>query len=340
MVEMQMIQFATYLHPQTCLTSKEVDPDVFVGYSFPHYNTVRERLAETLNEYPALPLRLVDYGEYLSVHTKDYLDKLMLMAADQLVDSPPKLSIECSGYEYCLPGYLYGLGGMFEAIEAMKVGKLDRAFCFCLGGHHAYPDWGHGYCLLNPLAAAAKYAQANGFSKVVMIDWDIHHGDGTQSIFANDETVYCISIHSVADLYMSKIAGMRIGTTEYGESVGHCNIPLLHQVFNNEFFGEIGLSGEFYRADQSIEMFQRALEQIPFEPDMILIFAGCDSHKDDGGEDITNWVDDDFKTLTRLVVELSNKVTCPILSCQGGGYNLPVTISTTISHVEVLAKHN
>ena len=335
-----MIQFATYLHPQICLTSKDVEPDTFIGYSYPHYNSVRETLAESLKQYPTLPLEKADYAAYLSVHSKDYLDKLTRMAADQPVDSPPKLSIECSGFEYCLPGYLYGLGGMFAAIDAMKAGNLDRAFCFSLGGHHAYDDWGHGYCLLNPLAAAARYAQANEFPNVVIIDWDIHHGDGTQSIFANDDTVHCISIHSVADLYISKMVGMRIGTTNYGQSIGHCNIPLLHKIFDDGFFDEIGLSGQFYRADQSIAAFQSALEQIPFTPDIILIFAGCDAHKEDGGEGITNWLYEDFRTLTRAVIDLAKQVACPILSSQGGGYNLPVTVATTLAHVEVLANYS
>jgi acetoin utilization deacetylase AcuC-like enzyme len=79
---------------------------------------------------------------------------------------------------------------MFEAVEQMKRGNLERAFCFCLGGHHAHRDWGHGYCLLNPLAATARYAQELGLVRVLIVDWDIHHGDGTQAIFAHDDTVY------------------------------------------------------------------------------------------------------------------------------------------------------
>ncbi|MEM7028970.1 MAG: histone deacetylase [Chloroflexota bacterium] len=333
-----MIQFATYLHPHTCYTSRPVSPDVFVGYSYPHYSQIREGLATALNDYTELPVKNVEYDQYRRVHSQDYLDKLTLMAADQPIDAPPKLSAECRGYEYCLPGYQYGLGGMFQAIDALKTGNLDRAFCFCLGGHHAYADWGHGYCLLNPLAVTAKYAQANGFEKVLIVDWDIHHGDGTQSIFANDESVYCISIHSVADLYMSKAAGMRIGSSEAGKTVGHCNIPLLHRIFKDDFFEEVGLNGTFYRAEQSLAAFQQALTQVPFQPDIILIFAGCDSHQDDGGADITDWDNEDFKALTRLTLDLSKQASCPVLSCQGGGYNLPVTLAATVAHVEVLAR--
>lgn len=334
-----MTQFATYLHPETCLTSKPVSPDMFVGYAFPHYKTMREKLTVALAEYPVLPLRQAVYDDFLTVHAQDYLDKIALMAVDQPVASPPKLSAECRGYQYCLPGYLYGLGGMFAAIDAMQSGELERAFTFCLGGHHAYSDWGHGYCLLNPLAAAARYAQANGFPNVLMLDWDIHHGDGTQAIFAHDKTVYCISSHSIADLYISKVAGIQPGTTDFAERIGQCNIPLLDDIFEDTFFEEVGIATQFYRAEESIAVFQRALTQLPFEPDIILIFAGCDSHRDDCGARITNWVEADFKTLTRAVVDLANQVSCPILSSQGGGYNLSVNIPTTVAHVEVLASY-
>ena len=102
---------------------------------------------------------------------------------------------------------------MYEAVRRMKASTLERAYCFSIGGHHAHPDWGHGYCILNPLAVTARYAQEQGFEKVLIIDWDHHHGDGTQAIFANDKTVYCISIHSAIDLYMSFQKVLRQGTT-------------------------------------------------------------------------------------------------------------------------------
>ncbi|MCQ3972490.1 MAG: histone deacetylase [Anaerolineae bacterium] len=333
-----MLKFATYLHPHTCFTAKPVTPAMFFGYAFPHYSQIREALAEALGQYPVLPLRQVAYEEYGRVHTEDYLHQLALMAAGQPVDPPPKLSLECSGYEFCLPGYQYGLGGMFEAVEQMKRGNLERAFCFCLGGHHAHRDWGHGYCLLNPLAATARYAQALGLARVLIIDWDIHHGDGTQAIFAHDDTVYCLSIHSVADLYMAKVSSLRAGTTEGGQQVGHGNIPLLHDVFDDAFFAEMNLPGQFYRAEQSLAVFQQALEELPFSPDLILLFAGCDSHKDDCGGGITNWTEPDFETLTRSVLDLARRAGCPVLSVQGGGYKLLVTIATTIRHVAVLVQ--
>jgi acetoin utilization deacetylase AcuC-like enzyme len=261
------------------------------------------------------------------------------MASNESVEKLPRLSIECTGFEYCLPGYLYGLGGMIEAIDQMRAGTLERAYCFCLGGHHAYADWGHGYCLLNPQAAAVRYAQANGFDRVVIVDWDVHHGDGTQSIFANDASVYCIRIHSAADLYMASMRVMRYGTTTWAEQVGHCNIPLLSEVYPDDFRKQMGLSGKFYRAADSLAAFQSALEHVPWTPDLICIFSGYDSHKDDCGEGITNWTNSDYQLLTRLVVNLAQRSGSPILSVHGGGYKLNVTIAAAVTHVEVLASH-
>jgi acetoin utilization deacetylase AcuC-like enzyme len=261
------------------------------------------------------------------------------MAAGQSVEQPLKLSIECKGLELCLPGYLFGLGGMLQAIDQMKAGNLERAYCFSLGGHHAYKDWGHGYCILNPTAAAVRYAQRQGYSKVLIVDWDIHHGDGTQSIFANDPNVHCISIHSAADLYMALASSLQYGTTSTGETLGHQNLPVLTKAFGDDFTAQMDWSGRFYRAEETLLAFRQSLEQVPWQPDLVFIFSGYDSHKDDQGRDITNWDDEDFVSLTKYLLDFANKVSCPILSVHGGGYNLPVAISAACSHVETLASY-
>jgi acetoin utilization deacetylase AcuC-like enzyme len=179
-------RFATYLHPETTATTRPPETIAFVGYSWPHFAQIRQALAERTVSYPVLPLRIAPLDTFSSVHTAAYLEQLQRMAEGIVPDVAPRLSAECQGLEHCLPGYRAGLGGMLEAIDQMRDGNLDRAYCFSLGGHHAYADGGPGYCLLNPQAAAVHYAQAHGFSRVVIVDWDIHHGDGTQAIFAGD----------------------------------------------------------------------------------------------------------------------------------------------------------
>jgi acetoin utilization deacetylase AcuC-like enzyme len=333
------IKFATYLHDETALTSRPIDEIEFVGHSYPYFNSVRKELKNKLGKYNSLEARSAGYSDYLTVHSETYIQKLLAMASGQDVEQHPKLSIECKSLEYCLPGYLFGLGGMLQAIDQMKLGNIHRAYCFSLGGHHAYADWGHGYCILNPSAAAARYAQQHGYKKILIVDWDIHHGDGTQSIFANDSTVHCISIHSAADLYMGLASGLRYGTTKTGEFLGHQNIPILAKTFNDDFISQADWGGIFYRAEESMDAFSRSLQKVPWLPDLILVFSGYDAHKDDQGNEITDWINRDFETLTKLLLDFSYKASCPVLSVHGGGYNLPVTISAACAHVEVLANY-
>ena len=333
------MKFATYLRAETMLTSRPPDQIEFRGHSYPYFSQVRSELEKSLSQYPQLNLRKAEYSDYLKVHSETYIQKLIAMASGEKVEDPPKLSIECKGLEFCLPGHLFGLGGMLQAINEMKSGNLDRAYCFSPGGHHAYKDWGHGYCILNPLAAAARYAQAQSFAKVLIVDWDIHHGDGTQSIFANDPTVHCISIHSAADLYMALAAGLRYGTTVSGEALGHQNIPILGKLYDDNFIAQMNLDGNFYRAEQSLDVFRQSLDKVPWKPDLILILSGYDSHKDDQGKNITDWTNDDFVSLTKSILDFASKAACPVLSQHGGGYTLPVAISAACSHVETLAAY-
>lgn len=333
----KVMKFATYLHAETVLTSRPPNEIEFAGHSYPYFSQVRGALEKNLSEYESLPARQAHYSNYLAVHSEAYLQKLIAMASGQRVEQLPKLSIECKGLEFCLPGYLFGLGGMLQAIDEMKSGSIQRAYCFSLGGHHAYRDWGHGYCILNPSAAAARYAQQKGYKKILMVDWDIHHGDGTQSIFANDPDVHCISLHSAADLYMALAAGLRYGTTETAEALGHQNIPVLTKIFDDKFITQADWGGKFYRADESLNAFRQALKRVPWQPDMVFIFSGYDSHKDDQGREITNWDNEDFVTLTKDLLDFASKASCPVLSVHGGGYNLPVTLSAACEHVKTLA---
>jgi acetoin utilization deacetylase AcuC-like enzyme len=139
-----MPTFATSLAPETLLTADSVAADQFIGQSLPYAASVRAGLVEALRGYPILPYRLADFALFADVHTSTYLDQITQLAAGQRPEPYPQLSMECSGLWHALPGYCAGLGGMLAAIDAMQTGNLDRAFCFSLGGHHAYPARGHG----------------------------------------------------------------------------------------------------------------------------------------------------------------------------------------------------
>jgi acetoin utilization deacetylase AcuC-like enzyme len=330
--------FATYLHSEVMQTSRPATEIEWMGHSHPYFSRVREELARALDAYPALPVRREPVERYESVHTPSYLEQLRRFASRDPLATAPKLSLECSGMEHCLPGYEFTLGGLCEAIDRMRAGTLDRAYCFGLVGHHAHPDWGHGYCMLHPQAAAVRYAQQLGFKRVLILDWDIHHGDGTQAIFASDSSVYCVSIHSGLDLYMMRASSLEACSIPGGQAVGHCNIPLLHTLFQDDWMAEHRpFSGSYYRAAESLAAFEQALAALPWKPDLVCVCSGYDSHRDDCGADITDWTEDDFRHLTRLTIRMARQASCPILSVHSGGYQLGVTIRAASEHVRVLA---
>ena len=134
---------------------------------------------------------------------------------------------------------------------------------------------------------------------MLIVDWDLHHGDGTQSIFAGDESVYQISIHSALDLYMALACGSQYGTSIVGQQLGHCNLPVMSSAYTDEMIEGLHFSGVFYRSDEILPAFYQALENIPWKPDLILIFSGYDGHMNDQGAGIMDWADESFRLLTR-----------------------------------------
>jgi acetoin utilization deacetylase AcuC-like enzyme len=138
---------------------------------------------------------------------------------------------------------------------------------------------------------------------------------------------------------MALACGLRYGTTQMGETLGHQNIPVLTKIFDDSFIAQADWGGNFYRAEETLPVFKQSLEKVPWQPDLVFIFSGYDSHKDDQGRDITNWNDEDFVSLTKHVLNFTSKTSCPVLSVHGGGYNLPITISAACSHVKTLASY-
>ncbi len=136
---------------------------------------------------------------------------------------------------------------------------------------------------------------------------------------------------------MAKASDGKLGTTTGTRS--DSNIPILIQSFPFAVLAEEGLTGNFYHGEESLDILADSLSNIPWEPDLILIFSGYDSHKDDCGKNITNWNNCDFQRLTQIVLDFAKKISCPVLSSHGGGYNLSVTLSAAVSHVEVLANY-
>jgi acetoin utilization deacetylase AcuC-like enzyme len=178
-----------------------------------------------------------------------------------------------------------------------------------------------GFCLFNNVAIAARYAQQKfkEIERVCVVDWDVHHGNGTQGIFYDDPSVFFFSIHQYP-WYPG--TGSR-GETGMGRGKGFTlNIPVKAQT----------------PATEHRRMFDNAIADIAakFKPDLILISAGFDSHRSDPLGQL-NLEDEDFVAMTRTVKDWANEA-CNgrLVSCLEGGYNLQTLGQTVKEHVQEL----
>ena len=215
----------------------------------------------------------------------------------------------------------FAAGGVLNAVDAVMQGKVKNAFAAVRPpGHHATPTRGVGFCIFNNVAIAARYVQRKyGVRRVLIVDWDYHHGNGTQEAFYQDGSVFYFSTHHY---------GAYPGTgspeeTGAGKGAGKIlNVPL-----------PPGASDA-----QIVEAFQTKLVPAArnFKPDFILISAGFDGMQNDllG---VFNITPAGFAAITRIVVELSKEF-CQgrIVSVLEGGYRLDGLAESVLAHVQVL----
>ena len=213
------------------------------------------------------------------------------------------------------------VGGVLNAVDAVFAGTAKNAFCAVRPpGHHARPSQGMGFCLFNNIALAARHAQKqHGAQKIAIVDWDVHHGNGTQDIFYEDDSVLFCSTHQ------SPLYPFTGHTDETGTGKGHGS------TLNLPFPARTGMS------DIGAAFTDRLLPAInQFKPDLILISAGFDSRIDDplGQFRLT---DDNFVALTKLLLE-SAATHCQnrLISVLEGGYNLSGLASAVTAHVGTL----
>ena len=221
---------------------------------------------------------------------------------------------------------LLAAAGSIAGAAAVATGRVDRAFCAVRPpGHHAARAEGMGFCLLNNTAIAARYLQArHGVSRILIVDWDVHHGNGTQSIFLTDPTVFFFSIHeNPTFLYPGTGRRWEIGK---GPGEGYTlNAPMAP-----------GSGDAEYRLAFE-RMLAPAMER--FAPEFVIVSAGFDAHRDDPLADI-QLTEEGFGFMTRFVCELAN-IYCrgKVVSILEGGYERDSLTQCTERHIrELLAK--
>ena len=217
----------------------------------------------------------------------------------------------------------HAAGAPCQAIDLIMKGEVDNAFVPVRPpGHHATEERAMGFCLFNNVAVAARYAQQHypEIERVAIVDWDVHHGNGTQGIFYDDPSVYFFSSHQYP-WYPG--TGSR-GEKGMGRGLGYTlNLPLRAAT----------------PAEQQKRAFEAALEEMAarFSPDLIMISAGFDSHAGDPlGQLLLQ--DRDFVEMTRAVKQwAASSCEGRLVSCLEGGYNLETLGETVRAHVAELS---
>jgi len=210
--------------------------------------------------------------------------------------------------------------GLLTAADGIVAGRLKNAFCAVRPpGHHAESSRAMGFCLLNNVAIAARYLQGrHGFKRIMIVDWDVHHGNGTQHIFEEDPTVFYFSIHQFP-LYPGTGRA-----DEHGRGAGEgytLNCPLPPGKGDDDY----------------IAVFEKSLRPAfeAFRPDFILISAGFDAHRDDPLANM-RVTEDGFGEMTRMVMKWADIHSGGrILSCLEGGYNLDALARSVERHLNV-----
>jgi acetoin utilization deacetylase AcuC-like enzyme len=255
-------------------------------------------------------------------HDRAYIERFRAACREgqRFIDVPDS-AICRESYEIAL----LAAGATVEAARRMAAGEIDRAFCAVRPpGHHAERDRSMGFCMFNNVALAADVVRHEcGLERVLILDWDVHHGNGTQNTFYADPSVLYVSLHGHPHyFYPGTGFEQELGS---GKAEGATlNLPFMPGAGDHEYH----------------EAFESRV--IPaaraFEPEMVIISAGFDAHNDDP-IGITTLSDAMFAEMSEHVLELAGRYAHGrVLSVLEGGYNLKVLRRCVAQHVRMLAE--
>ncbi len=254
-------------------------------------------------QFQEVPVRRADMDELTLVHSPGYVKTVESTEGKEFSRLDMDTTTSSGSYEAAL----LAAGGLCEAISMVIAGDLDNAFALVRPpGHHAEMDRGMGFCLFNNVAVGAKYAQKfHNLERILIIDWDLHHGNGTQHSFEEDPSILYFSSHQYP-YYPGTGANNEVGRSA-GEGFT-VNVPLSMGYGDGEYAG----------------IFEKIVKPVvlEFNPNLILVSAGFDIYENDplGGMSVTP---KGFAGLTRSILEMAREC------CDGkvvftleGGYDL------------------
>lgn len=276
---------------------------------------VEEALAAP--QFAALMRRNAPYGDLMLaelVHDSAYLARLR---DARPAEGMGQLDADTFISDGSLDAVATGLGGALAALDAVVMGEVDNAFCAIRPpGHHAEIASPMGFCLINTIAVTAREAQRKyGAERVAIVDFDVHHGNGTQDIFKDDPSVFYASSHQMP-LY---------------PGTGHPSETGVGNVVN------VALPAHSGGAAMQEAYAAKILPQLEnFAPDLILISAGFDAHIRDPLAQL-EWVDADFGWVTRQLMDVAaRRCGNRIVSLLEGGYDLRGLAGGVRQHVATL----
>ncbi len=274
---------------------------------------------ETLVQIKA---RLADLGPILKIHESAYLRRAeaACRAGNSHLDSPD-VSICTKSFDTAL----LAAGSAMQLADKVINKHVDNAFALIRPpGHHAEMSMAMGFCLFNNIAVLARYLQdTHGLDKIAIIDWDVHHGNGTQHLFEEDPSVLYISTHQYP-FYPGTGSYAETGIGKGAGATLNCPMPA-------------GATDQDY---QTAFMRQILPTLDDFKPEFILISAGFDGHQADPLANI-NLSTDSFIWMTERIMEKANQhCNNRVISLLEGGYHLQALSLCVGKHLETLLQHH
>ena len=278
---------------------------------------INEKLKKLDNKIEWFQPKPFDQTIIEKVHNKKYLDNISL--------SFPKNGIKfLDGDTIISPGSkqaaLDAVGSIIMGIDQVNSGKFKNTFCSVRPpGHHAESNKAMGFCIYNNVAVGAAYLLNHyKYNKVAIVDYDVHHGNGTQEIFYNNPNVLYISTHQYP-FYPGTGS-----SNEKGSSDNILNIPL-----------DSGTKSDVY-----LNSFEHVLKKLKnFKPEFILLSSGFDAHAEDPLAQV-NLKSKDFYEITKRILNIANDI-CDgkVVSILEGGYNLNALAESAYEHVRALIEN-